>query len=265
MTANRRDNPVWFPCGDQALMLDFTGFTPVLSPEDEANQPILHASRIRRLADLIRHHAISGVTEIIPSVTRLTIRFDGAITSAGAVKQQISLLIDQSDNDKAAAMPSDARALCLPICYEADCAPDLAEVAERTGLTTDEVIARHLANQLEVSMMGFMPGLGYLTGVDDRLTLPRRTTPRTAVPARSVGIAIGQCVIYPLTSPGGWHLIGRIAYPLFDTARQDPILLRTGDKIRFARISYETLKRQEDAYQAGTFTSDDLIDKGANP
>ena len=102
-----------------------------------------------------------------------------------------------------------------------------------------------------------------MSGVDERLSLPRRATPRTAVLARSVGIAIGQCVIYPLTSPGGWHLIGRTSFPLFDTRRDEPILLRTGDTVSFTRIDAQTLTAQETAYEAGKFTAADILLHGS--
>ena len=85
--------------------------------------------------------------------------------------------------------------------------------------------------------MGFLPGFSYMTGLDERLYLPRRTKPRTKVPAGSVAIALDQSVIYPVASPGGWNLIGQMALPLFDVRRSDPILLRAGDLIQFISIN----------------------------
>lgn len=264
MTSHHSDNPVWFPFGDQALILDFTGFKPVLLAGDKITLDDETAQEIRTLASQLRALSLEGVTEIVPSLTRLLIRFDSLQTSAEIIKRQVTVLRLQMDSlagDEPDLLPP--RNWLLPVCYDGDCGPDIDEVAERTGFTADEVIACHLANQLEVSVMGFMPGNGYMTGVDERLTLPRRKNPRPAVPERSVGIAIGQCVIYPLTSPGGWHLIGRVAYPLFDPARAEPILLRTGDKVRFVRIDQDELARQEAAYAQGTLVADDLIDAGA--
>ena len=260
MTINPAHYPVWFPVGDQALMLDFTGFTPVLSPQEAGDAELSYGPKIRQLAQQIASHNITGIIEIVPALTRLMLRFDASQTSAQKIKQAVSLYLETNDEDSQAT----PRHWCLPICYDGPCGPDCDAVAEATGLTKEEVISRHLASQLDVSVMGFLPGLGYMTGVDSTLTLPRRANPRTSVPANSVGIAIGQCVIYPVTSPGGWHLIGRIAYPLFDPKRTEPILLRSGDKVSFRRISQDELASQETAYEAGDFSATDLVDKLAN-
>lgn len=258
MRSPNSQNPVWFPVGDQALMLDFTGFTPVL---ESADAPAAHQASLKKtaaqIAGLARHitaHKIEGITDIVPSLSRLLISFDSAIITPAIVKQTIILMLDGPFDEA----QDTARHWSLPVCYDDDCGPDIAEIATRTNLSADEVIARHLACELEVSVMGFMPGLGYMTGVDERLSLPRRANPRTVVPERSVGLAIGQCVIYPLTSPGGWHLIGRTSFPLFDPQREAPILLRTGDKVRFWRITPDELMAQERAYHCGQFTAQDL-------
>ena len=248
--------PLWLAMADHGLMLDFTGFHPVDFPQDadkiDDNLPV----RIRALADLITAQNFAYITDIVPSLTRLFISFDPDMITSHGVKQALLPLLSKAVSDKSVT----GRKWCLPICYDGDCAPDLSDVAERTGLLPEQVIERHLANTLSVSVMGFMPGLGYMTGVDSCLTLPRRANPRTNVPERSVGIAMGQCVIYPLESPGGWNLIGRISYPLFDPARQAPILLRAGDEVRFNRITDTELSQQEAAYKAGDFTSADLAD-----
>ena len=257
MSLTKQHNPVWFPLGDQALMLDFTGFRPVTSPDSLAENADEIAQKIRSLSKRIASLNHAGIKDIVPALSRLMIRFDPATISTAQVKQILVPLIDAPFDKEEAT----GRHWLLPICYDGDCGPDIEEVAERCHISPEEVIERHLACTLEVSVMGFMPGNGYMTGVDPSLTLPRRSNPRVAVPERSVGIAIGQCVIYPLTSPGGWHLIGRVAFPLFDTSRDEPILLRTGDKVRFTRIDQEMLAHQEAGYRSGHFTVNDLIDK----
>ncbi|MGC6517303.1 MAG: 5-oxoprolinase subunit PxpB [Candidatus Puniceispirillaceae bacterium] len=252
--------PLWLAMADHGLMLDFTGFHPVDFPQDANKIDDNLSVRIRALADIISAQNFPYITEIVPSLTRLFIAFDTDIITSDGVKQALLPFLSQANSQKSVA----GRKWCLPICYDGDCAPDLQDVAERTGLSPEQVIDRHLAKTLSVSVMGFMPGLGYMTGVDSRLTLPRRANPRTNVPERSVGIAMGQCVIYPLESPGGWNLIGRISYPLFDPTRQTPILLRAGDEVRFTRITESELSNQEDAYTSGDFTSADLADGTAH-
>ena len=261
MTSHHKPKPLWLPVGDQGLMLDFTGFRPVLAPDDASVIDTALGHDITNLAAQLRKQDIAGLIDIVPSLTRLLFVFDAMIIKPSALRAIVECHLGHSEDSQ----PLLGRHWRLPICYDGDCAPDLIEIAKRTNLSVDAVIEAHLNAQLFVSVMGFMPGLGYMSGVDERLSLPRRAIPRTAVPARSVGIAIGQCVIYPTTSPGGWHLIGRTSFPLFDTRRDEPILLRTGDRVTFTRIDSQTLAAQETAYEAGRFTADDILISGGQP
>jgi KipI family sensor histidine kinase inhibitor len=111
--------------------------------------------------------------------------------------------------------------------------PDLAEVAAVTDLSPEEVVARHAQAEYLVAFIGFAPGFAYLVGGDERLQVPRRSDPRTRVPAGSVGLAGPYTGIYPRESPGGWQLIGRTDAVLFDAAGDPPALLAPGDRVRF--------------------------------
>lgn len=122
------------------------------------------------------------------------------------------------------------RTVVLDVTYDG---PDLAGVAELTGLSPDEVIARHTGRAYEVAFLGFTPGFPYLLGLDPALAVPRLASPRTSVPAGSVGIGGEQTGVYPTATPGGWRLIGRTDAVLFDVSRDDPALLRAGDVVRF--------------------------------
>lgn len=110
---------------------------------------------------------------------------------------------------------------------------DLAAVADLSGLEASEVVRRHVAASYEVAFLGFAPGFAYLTGLDPKLRLPRRSEPRTRVPAGSVAIADGFTGIYPQASPGGWHILGHCDVKLFDASRAEPALLAPGDRVRF--------------------------------
>ncbi|TDE95951.1 5-oxoprolinase subunit PxpB [Occultella glacieicola] len=110
---------------------------------------------------------------------------------------------------------------------------DLADVAEATGLTEAEVVARHTAPEYIVDFIGFAPGFGYLSGLDPALHLPRLPTPRPSVPAGSVAIAADRTAVYPRASPGGWRLLGRTDAALFDVTAEPPALLRAGMRVRF--------------------------------
>lgn len=114
--------------------------------------------------------------------------------------------------------------------------PDLAEVASHTGMSEDEVVAAHIGSPWTVAFGGFAPGFAYLAGGDERLVVPRRETPRTSVPAGSVGLAGEFSGIYPRSSPGGWQLIGRTDAVMFDVDRDPPALLAAGAHVRFVAL-----------------------------
>jgi len=118
----------------------------------------------------------------------------------------------------------------IPVRYDGE---DLPEVAGLTGLEPDEVVRRHTAPEYTVAFLGFSPGFPYLVGLDPALQVPRRDTPRTSIPAGSVGLAGNQTGIYPTATPGGWQLIGRTEVTLFDPARDPPALLAPGTRLRF--------------------------------
>ncbi len=125
----------------------------------------------------------------------------------------------------------------IPVCYGGELGPDLDDVARTHGLAPEEVIRLHADADYLVYMIGFMPGFAYLGGLPERIATPRRKTPRTAVPAGTVGIGGRQTGVYPLVSPGGWNLIGRTPVKIFDIKRDEPTLLSTGDRVRFRPIS----------------------------
>jgi KipI family sensor histidine kinase inhibitor len=114
--------------------------------------------------------------------------------------------------------------------------PDLADVASHTGLSEDEIVAAHTGSTWTVAFGGFAPGFAYLVGGDQRLAVPRRESPRTSVPAGSVGLAGEFSGIYPRSSPGGWQLIGRTDVVMFDVDRDPPALLTPGAQVRFVAL-----------------------------
>lgn len=122
------------------------------------------------------------------------------------------------------------RAWEVPVFYDGE---DLDAVARQTGLSPDEVVARHSGRDYRVWLLGFAPGFPYLGVLDEALCLPRRGTPRPRIAAGSVAIAGWQTGIYPSESAGGWHIIGRTPWRMFDPLRPDPFLLKPGDTVRF--------------------------------
>ena len=136
-----------------------------------------------------------------------------------------------------------ARTVEIPVCYEPAFAPDLEEVARRTGLEPARVAALHAAAPHRVLMIGFAPGHPYIGGLDARLAVPRRASPRLRVEAGSVAIANAQTSIYPFAIPGGWNVIGRTPLALFDPAREPATLLEPGDAVAFKPISRTEFER----------------------
>ncbi|GAA2730376.1 5-oxoprolinase subunit PxpB [Actinocorallia aurantiaca] len=164
---------------------------------------------------------LPGVTDVVPGETTvLVVASDGL----ELVERRLRSL------EPGEAGPP-GREVEVPVVYDG---ADLAEVAELTGLTVDEVVARHSAAEYTVAYLGFSPGFGYLTGIDPVLRVPRRRTPRTSVPAGSVAIAGPYAAVYPSASPGGWRLLGRTDLVLWDVRRDPPSLLGPGDRVRFS-------------------------------
>lgn len=166
------------------------------------------------------------VEEVVPAATTALVRL-----RPGADRLVVAEWLGSIT--PAEAVPSGAgNEVELTVDYDGD---DLRDVVAATGLTNDEVVELHVAGRYTCAFCGFAPGFGYLTGLDERLHLPRRATPRTAVPAGAVAIAAGYSAVYPSRSPGGWHLLGRTDARLWDPCRAHPALVRPGTTVRFVR------------------------------
>lgn len=184
----------------------------------------------------------AGLVETIPSFRALLVQYDPLATSRADLESHVRGLLDGLKPQQKAG-----RLWRLPVCYAEDLAPDLKDVAERCKVTPEKVVEIHTGGRFFVYMLGFMPGLAYMGGLDAALHLPRRTSPRTKVPQGSVAIAESMTTIYPWESPGGWHLIGRTPLKLFDAAREEPILLGAGDEVTYFSVSvddYAVMLRQ---------------------
>ncbi|GEM47660.1 5-oxoprolinase subunit PxpB [Deinococcus cellulosilyticus] len=195
-----------------------------------ANQPSEVVTRqIRALKDRLEAHSIEGFQECVPAYLTLTVFF------TGSYHQMLDRVMALGRDLDVSALPS-ARTIEIPVCYAPEYGFDLVEVSRHTGLTPSEVIGLHSSGLYTVQMLGFMPGFPYLTGLDPRLQVPRRSSPRLKVPAGSVGLAGNQTGVYPLDLPGGWQIIGRTAVKLFDLQRDPPVLLSAGDHIQFIPV-----------------------------
>lgn len=207
--------------GDAALLCDLP-----------APATLVQQQRIWALAEQARQWP--GVGETLPGMNNLTLTFDPVAIDFEALTARVLAAWP-----RLSANAIEGRRVEIPVAYGGEHGPDLADVAAHTGLSADEVVRRHSAGEYVVYLLGFLPGFAFMGGLAPELATPRRTEPRTAVPARSVGIGGEQTGIYPLESPGGWQLIGRTPLALFDPEAESPTLLRPGDRVRFVVESIE--------------------------
>jgi len=174
----------------------------------------------------------TGVLELLPGMNNITLSFDPGQVDRASLEDKVRDIWPRLSADAMAG-----REIEIPVAYGGDDGPDLAEVARHCGLTPQEVVKRHSEARYTVYFLGFLPGFAFMGGLPAELATPRRSEPRTVVPARSVGIGGAQTGIYPLASPGGWQLIGRTPLALFDPQAESPTLLRPGDSVRFVATS----------------------------
>jgi KipI family sensor histidine kinase inhibitor len=177
-----------------------------------------------------------GTEEFIPASRTILVMFNPVQTSHRRLADALTLITAELDGAPSPAatarsVPGGVHAV-IPVTYDG---PDLDEVAREAGITTAEVVRRHTAPVYTVAFSGFAPGFAYLTGVDPALMLPRRPVPRTQVPAGSVAVSGQYTSVYPRSSPGGWHLLGRTTAVMWDLARDRPALLAPGNNVRFTQ------------------------------
>ena len=175
--------------------------------------------------------------EVIPGIDSVVVRFDAATQDGEIVREVIEASIAAGIQPQ---QTSDAL-LEIPVVYGGEHGPDLDALCRKTGLAADEIIALHTATEYCVDMVGFTPGFAFIGGLDDRLRVPRRDEPRQRVEAGSVGVADGRTGIYAMASPGGWTIIGRTPYTLFNPQADQPFVLQAGMRVRFKAISADEL------------------------
>ena len=214
--------PRFFQAGDSAIVVEF-----------EERIDLVTNARCVAIADALRAVNLPGIRDVVPAYRAVTVYFDPLRTDYGRLVAGLK----QTTSDLPSAVAPPGRTHRVPVCYELEFGLDLTEVAAFARLSTDETIARHSTPEYRVFMVGFIPGFAYLGTVDERIAVPRRSVPRTRVPAGSVAIAARQTGVYPMDSPGGWQVIGRTPLRLFDPSRSRPSLFQAGDAVQFVPIS----------------------------
>lgn len=176
--------------------------------------------------------AIAGVGEVVPAARTVLVHFDPALISRPQLVERLDAVDAAPIGDDEAGPPRPL--LEIPVVYDGD---DLAEVAGQLGITTTAVVRLHTGAEYTVAFAGFAPGFGYLVGGDPLLDVPRRSTPRTRIPAGAVALAGRFSGVYPRESPGGWQVIGSTGFPLWDVTRDPPAALRPGGRVRFVAVA----------------------------
>ncbi|WP_339210639.1 5-oxoprolinase subunit PxpB [Aeribacillus sp. FSL K6-8210] len=220
------------PLGDTGIIIQFG---------TEISEAIYQ--QIRQYVYRLEQIRIEGIVEWVPAYTTLAVFYRPNIISYDELSQKLLKI-----GEKIESMPvPDPIVIEIPTLYGKEAGPDIQFVAETNGLSEEEVVKIHSSSDYLIYMIGFVPGFPYLGGMDKRIAAPRKKTPRSRIPAGSIGIAGEQTGIYPLETPGGWQIIGRTPVKLYDPQKQDPILLKAGDYIRFVPITereYEKIEQQ---------------------
>lgn len=213
--------------GDAALLFEFG-----TAIDAGVNARVLAAWRAMLALQL------PGVLDVVPAYASLAVHFDPARVEPETLASRLRGAC------RSATEPEEPRpVVSVPVCYEAAFAPDMDEIRAHTGFGVEEIVARHTAAVYRVFFLGFTPGFPYLGGLDPRLAIPRRDTPRTRIEPGSVAIGGAQTGVYPTASPGGWRIIGRTPLRLFDPERASPCLLSPGDRLRFVPVSARAFSR----------------------
>ncbi|MBL7742284.1 MAG: 5-oxoprolinase subunit PxpB [Chitinophagaceae bacterium] len=219
-----------FPLGDAAVTVDFGNII-----DKSINQQVLH------LFNSLQNDPLPGMKEVVPAYSSLAVYYNaidvrkkhnGSMTAFDSMSAQIKERLDQSLTD----IETVSKLVSIPVCYEKELAPDIEYLANAKSISVDELIRMHTSKEYRVYMLGFLPGFSYMGEVDEKIAIARKPQPIT-VASGSVGIAGRQTGIYPMTCPGGWQIIGRTPVQLFDPGKDEPTLLKAGDRVQFISIS----------------------------
>jgi inhibitor of KinA len=209
------------PAGDAALVVQL----------DERIDPAVNAWCVA-FARSVEAALRPSLRDTAVGYCSVTVYFDPQLVDSRWLEEEIRTIAE----DLEVTDGPDGAIVDVPVCYGGAFGPDLADVARVAGRSEEDVVTCHAGREYRVYLVGFVPGFAYMAEVDPAIAVPRRASPRTAVPTGSVAIAGGQTGIYPAVTPGGWNIIGRTPLAPYDPHRAEPILFKPGDRVRFRRI-----------------------------
>lgn len=231
------DYPRVVACGDSGISVEFG---------DRIDERV--NAKVMALDSAVSSLQVPGLIETVPTYRSLLIHYDPFVGSYEDIARKAIDLARQCE-----PVHSKSRRLCIPVLYGGDAGCDLSELADRAGLSPQDVIASHAAAEYRVYMIGFQPGFAYLGGLNPRLATPRRPQPRPNAPPGTISIGGGQCAVHSLSGPSGWHWIGQTPIRTFRPETESAFLIKPGDRIKFAPISsseWEELRRADAAGEA---------------
>ena len=221
--------PTISPVGDCAISIDFG---QVIDPKINR--------QIRQIIEQIKGLQLDGIIELVPTYCALLVQYDAMVYSYSDICRILEPTLQESVTDSANELVT---IIEIPTVYGGEFGPDLGFVASYNHLSEAEVVSIHSGTDYLVYMLGFIPGFTYLGGMDPRIATPRLSSPRTLIPAGSVGIAGEQTGTYPSDSPGGWQIIGRTPVTMYDMSKEQAALLQAGDYVRYVSIDENEFHR----------------------
>ena len=221
--------PTISPVGDRAISIDFG---QVIDPTINRH--------IRQTIERIKELQLEGIIELVPTYCALLVEYDAMLYSYSEICNIIKPTLEEGMANTTNELVTVVE---VPTVYGGEFGPDLSFVASHNHLSEDEVISIHSGTDYLVYMLGFIPGFTYLGGMDPRIATPRLSSPRTLIPAGSVGIAGEQTGTYPSDSPGGWQIIGRTPVTMYDMSKAQAALLKAGDYVRYVPIDESEFHR----------------------
>lgn len=232
------DSPLYIPAGDSAVVVEIGN---EISPEINR--------KVRNFMLALESRDILGVIDLVPSYRSLLVCYDPLVIGL----DQITKELKEADKVSVSETVLRPKVVHVPVLYGGDAGPDLNFVGSHNGLTEQAVIDIHTGTDYLVYMLGFSPGFPYLGGMPETISTPRLDTPRTVIPAGSVGIAENQTGVYPSATPGGWRLIGKTPLKFFDPTVTPPALVDPGDYIRFVSITKDQYGDTQERMAKGTY------------
>jgi KipI family sensor histidine kinase inhibitor len=232
--------PRILPSGDSAITVEFSR-----NIDDEANRRVLALDRT------IARDAIAGVSETVPTYRSLLVHYDPVQIGFEELGEKLTA------QAQIPVPPTiGTRRWRIPVAYGGEHGIDLEDVAKTLDTTPDDIVARHVAGDYRVAMIGFTPGWSYLSGLEDFLHLPRRQNPRLLTPAGTISIGGVQTGVQCLAGPSGWHLLGRTAVRTYQLHRDPIFLLEPGDAVTFSAVDAKTFAEQDRAAESGEIVAE---------